>query len=495
MHRIRYLLGSLTLLAAVVGAFWLVQILQSADQRPGVQLAVEFRDARGLRAGADVRFRGVNIGTVRAVEVAADGGKAVANLLLDPAGAAQACVNSSFWIVTPRFAITGGASGLDTLVRDSYVAFHTPQERGSPLVAGSRLVGRERPPANLEPEALEDLELGDLLMTLLVPENHGLKVGSPVVFRGMQTGDVRAVELASSGSHVEVQLRIARRHRQTVTEESKFWVARPALTGALFSGFTVTDGNALLSPYVSYHTVTGRGVPIADGHRAAAEPSRPELEAERVPAGSLRVPTPAAAAPEPGLVLVRVVYSALERDTWSPDDPIQREGTGVLLLDRSGRAVVVTARSLVDGAYTERDTFGGSPDIADEKCQVMLASGTVLRAVRAWVDSGGHDLAALLLDGVPPGLLGTPADRLGFTAETLPGPVELRPVGPDALPIAAMEASIDELGRVAAHLVAQRGAALLAGNRVLGVVGLADGQSSTGVMVPLRLLPDDLRPE
>ncbi len=69
MHSLRYLLGSLTLAGAVVGAVWIVQLLRNLDDRPGLPLQVEFRDARGLRAGADVRYRGVTVGTVRSVSV------------------------------------------------------------------------------------------------------------------------------------------------------------------------------------------------------------------------------------------------------------------------------------------------------------------------------------------------------------------------------------------------------------------------------------------
>ena len=92
MHRVRYLIGSLTLLAAVLGAIWVVRLLRNLDDRPGLPLQIEFRDARGLRAGADVRYRGVSVGTVRSVTIAGDGGKSVANVLLDAPGAAQACL-------------------------------------------------------------------------------------------------------------------------------------------------------------------------------------------------------------------------------------------------------------------------------------------------------------------------------------------------------------------------------------------------------------------
>lgn len=484
MHRIRYLIGALTLLAAAAGAFQVVRILQNLDEWPGMPLQVEFRDARGLRAGADVRFRGVTVGTVRSVSVSADGSKAVAGVLLEPGGAIHACVDSAFWIVTPRFGgLAGGASGLDTLVRDAYVAFETPAERGSPLTAGSQLVGRERPPAPVEPDTLEVVEHGDLLMTLLVPENHGLRPGSAVVFRGTQTGDVRSVELAKDGTHVEVQLRIARRHRQTVTDRTMFWVARPALTGALFSGFSVTDLNALLSPFVSYYGEPGKGAPVLDGHRAAAEAARPGVEVTGVPAEALARRPAAASRTNDDLVLVRIVYTAVERDTFSADDPIHAEGSGVLFVDRAGRTVVVTARSLVDGTFLENDVFGGDAEVDDEQLKVMLPSGVVLRAARVWVHAGGADLAALVLDDVPPDLLGTPAERLDFGA---PGQVDLtlRAVGPDgaALPTGPVTQGPEGLG-----------GAVCADGKVVGILGRS---SPDAVSAPtwLEQLPADLRP-
>jgi hypothetical protein len=493
MHRFRYLIGTLTLIAAVLGAVWMVRVLRSLDDRPGLPLLVEFRDARGLRAGADVRYRGVTVGTVRSVTIAADGGKAVAALLLDAQGQAQACVNSQFWIVTPRLhGLTGGASGLDTLVRDAYLAFQTPSERGSPLVGASLLAGRERPPASTEPEALEEIEHGDLLMTLLVPENHGLKAGSAVIFRGMQTGDVRAVDLAADGTHVELRLRIARRHRQTVTDRSVFWIARPGVTGALFSGFTVTDAAALLAPYVSYHGEPGKGVLVQDGHRAAAESQRPPVEFAGVPADAVRRAAPLAVTTNDELVLVRVVYAAVERDTFSADDPIHREGTGVLFLDRAGRAIVVTARSLVDGAFTEVDTFGADPEIADEQTKVLLPTGAVLRAGRVWVHGDGKDLAALVLDDVPPNLRGTPAGRLVFTADA-PAVAEttLRRVGPDGTTMPAVAGA--ELTQ--ASTTESLGAALLHSDAVVAIVGRSGGHEEAPAVVPLGLLPVDLRPQ
>lgn len=487
MHRFRYLIGSLTLALAVFGAVWVVRVLRHLDERPGLPLQVEFREARGLRAGANVRYRGVNVGTVRAVSISSDGNKAVAQLLLDPAGAAHACVNSSFWIVTPRFAgITDGATGLDTLVRDAYVAFLTPADRGSPLTGGSLLAGKERPATSNEAESLEEVEHGDLLMTLLVPENHGLRPGSAVIFRGMQTGDVRAVALSPAGTHVEVTLRIARKHRQTVTDKAAFWVARPYVSGALFTGFTVTDVSSLLTPYVSYYGEPGQGVLVQDGYRAAALGTRPTIDIADVPGDALRQPQPALPVVSDGLVLVRISYAAVERDTWSADDAIQRQGSGVLFLDRSGRTVVVTARSLVDGSFTETDAFGSAPEIDDEQIKVLLGNGTVLRAGRVWVDPAGGDLAALVLEEAPPDMVGTSAARLVF-AGTVDGPLTVRAIGPDGAPLPPIELE-------AARASDVPGAAVSAGERVVGIVG-STGDATKKMVVALELLPADLRPQ
>ncbi|MGC6487786.1 MAG: MlaD family protein [Planctomycetota bacterium] len=490
MHRLRYLVGLCTLIAAALGALWIVRLLQSADERPGLPLTLEWKNAQGLRAGTDVRYRGVTVGTVRSVAISGDGSKAVAQLLLDPSGASHARVNSSFWIVRPRFqGLTAGATGLDTLVRDSYVAFHTPAPFGSALAPGSLLAGSERPPAGADPEVLEDLQHGDLLMTLLVPENHGLRPGSAVIFRGMQTGEVRSVALAPSGAHVEVSLRIERRHRQTVTDRSRFWVARPHVSGALLSGFTVSDVSALLSPYVSYFGEPGAGVLVQDGHRAAAEADRPELDIGAVDVKVVaQDPEPPPPRDGDGVVLVRITYAAIERDTFSADDELLRHGTGVLFVDRSGRPVVATPRSLVDGAFTERD-FWGDPEIDDERITVLLPDGTVLRAGRIWVDPDGADLAALVLEDARPDLTGTPGHRFG-DLDDLPeeAPRRLRAAGPDGAPLPEFELRAD-----AGASQRPLGAAVVADGRLLGLLTTLASDGSP-LVVSLDLLPADLRP-
>jgi MlaD protein len=335
------------------------------------------------------------------------------------------------------------------------------------------------------------VEHGDLLMTLLVPENHGLRPGSAVIFRGVQTGDVRTVALAEDGTHIELRLRIAHRFRQTITDKTSFWVARPYVSGALFSGFTLSDVSALLTPYVSYYSEPNQGVPVEDGYRAAATSTRPDVKVSEVPAKALQKSQAKPPPPAERLVLVHVVYAAVEVDTFSPDDPIRREGTGVLFLDRAGRAVVVTARSLVDGNYTEQDFLGGRPEIAREQIKVAVPGGPVYRAGRNWVDPKGLDLALLVLEGVPPDLQTSPATTLHF--DTPPDkqlPVELRFARADG----DAEAEPFSWSAPLPDLAGRRGAALMQQGHVVALVGQQGGHVQKPAIVPIASVPDDLRP-
>lgn len=491
MHRLRYLIGLMILLLAAGGVWFFTSVLGGNDGRPGFRINVEFRDARGLRAGADVRYRGVTVGSVRHVQISRDGSKAVAELELQAEAQAQACVNSSFWIVTPRFSgLATGATGLDTLVRDTYITCFTPPGDNTSLLPGSLIAGLERPPAALEPESLEAVQHGDLLLSVLVPENHGIRPGASVYFRGVATGDVRSVELAADGSHVELRLRIGHRFRQTVTDASMFWVAQPFVSGALFSGFTLSDMSALLTPYMAYWTDPSKGVPVEDGWRTAALAQRPDYKLPEVPAAALKqLPT---APPPPGdpVCLVHVVYAAVEHDTFSPDDPIRREGTGLLYIDRSGRPVVLTARSLCDGSYTESDLFGTAPEITQEQLKVVVPGGPVLRAGRNWVQPDGRDLAVLVLEDAPPDLHTTPADRFAFAALPAAPGGELRTTKDDGAALPPITWPVAELA-----LDGNRGAVLQLDGALIGLLGQQSGHLAQPRIAGFVDVPDDLRPQ
>ncbi|MEM7204234.1 MAG: MlaD family protein [Planctomycetota bacterium] len=498
MDRFRYLIGVVTLLLAGAGGLFLFSLLGDEDQSQFFRLNVEFRSLSGLQPGAVVKYRGVVVGNVRDTSLRDDGRKAIATVVLRPGHEELARTNSRLWIVTPRFGgITRGASGLETLVRDAYLSFLTPDPWGPPLANGSSVQGQERPQLDDPESALEPVRRGDLLMRLLVPENYGLEAGSEIRYRGMRTGEVRSVTLVKDGSHVELGLRIDREHRRTVTDKTRFWLARPRLSGALLGGFSIDDVSALLIPFVAYFTEPGEGLPVPDGYITAAEVERPPLSPGKVGIGEATPATPAPLSPtgNDSIQLVQIVYEAIEEDWISPNDEIRREGTGILYEDNEGRLLVLTARSLCDAAFFETDLFGSGPEVGAEGISVVLPGGTVHRALRTWAAVDGGDQVLLVLDSdlaVREGLATTPMTRFDFDVDA-----------PDAgqrVAIRALTADSDLVevnwtpGSPLPDLTRHRGAACVQNGVIIGLLAQDKDAADRPAIVPARRVPAALRP-
>ena len=208
MNQARYILGLVTLVVAVLVGWYLVGLLDTEDPEDGFQLQVEFLDLRGLKPGADVKYRGIAVGSVHRTDISKDGKRALVTLVIDEDKSVLVHDSSRFWIVAPRFrGVIEGASGLETLVRNAYVAFITPStddgEEGAPLKPFMQLVGEEHPFVLEDELRLPPISHSDLSMRLLLAENHNLQVGAKVLLRGMPVGEVREITLAPGATHVD----------------------------------------------------------------------------------------------------------------------------------------------------------------------------------------------------------------------------------------------------------------------------------------------------
>ncbi|MGE0142541.1 MAG: MlaD family protein [Planctomycetota bacterium] len=484
MDRFRQAFGIATIVAAIALGAWFFRLLADDGKSGLFELRIEFRDVRGLKSGADVRYRGVRVGTVTSVSIGLDGEKGVVSLLLEPDGSRLARQASRFWVVVPRFGgLTSGATGLDTLVRDAYVAFLTEEIESPELAAGSLLAGLERPPVDRAMADLDPIERGDLLMTLLVLENGGIDAGASIQFRGISVGEVRRVELASTGTHVELTLRIRERFRTTVTDKTSFWVAKPRVSGALLRGISLDDVGALLSPFIGYHNQDERGVPVPDGYRAVAREERPDTSASEIPASAREQPPTQPRLASGEVIAVEVIYECTEEDWLSPNDEEKRRGSGVMFVDSQGRTAVLTVRSLCDGASFMADTFGGV-EIKSEAIRVVVPKVGVFRAGRTWIDPAGGELALLILDGVPPDLPATLSSAMEFEADVDTA---------DGFLIAGAEHPAT-LTNGLPSLADARGGILVRGGTVVGLVGRSTSDAAKPARIALSSVPAGLRP-
>ncbi len=209
----------------------------------GPQVTIYLENADGLdEKNTPVRFRGVEVGEVKSIGVAADQQHAEVKVRMTVAGRGLARAGTAFWIVRPELNI-GSISGLGTIVSGEYIAVRPGN--GPPT---NTFTGVEKEPALEAPRALQ--------ITLTSPSLSSLQEQSPVFYRGVQVGEVLHAQLGSDSRNVVIQARIWEDYAPLVRSESKFWNAGGLdLHVGLFNGLQINAA--------SPKTIVGGGIEFA----------------------------------------------------------------------------------------------------------------------------------------------------------------------------------------------------------------------------------------
>ena len=178
----------------------------------GVHIEIHFPDGHGLRVEDTLRYRGIDVGMVEAVELKSDLGGVDVTVVLKPFAEGLAREGSQFWIVRPELNL-GGISGLDTAVGHKYIGVLPGNVDGPGRVRFAGMAGV--PPDATNSPGIEIILQGE--------HRLGLNSGSPVSHRGVIIGRVLAVELAENGKTVDSRVRIFEPYAHIVTSKSKFW--------------------------------------------------------------------------------------------------------------------------------------------------------------------------------------------------------------------------------------------------------------------------------
>lgn len=212
------------LVAGLVSA-WLVWTTW-AEQGPVV--SVRFRTAEGVEPGkTPVRFREVDVGTVKRVRISDDLKSVIVTLQLVAGAERLLAPDTRFWVVRPRIGI-GGVSGLGTLISGPYIAVD-PGSGGGPVYA---FTGLEEPP-------LIRSDVPGTRFELEATRLSGVDRGSPVYFRGIEVGQVLGYELAEDGRRVRIFVFVRAPYDRLVRTTTRFWNASGAEIGAGPEGFGI----------------------------------------------------------------------------------------------------------------------------------------------------------------------------------------------------------------------------------------------------------------
>ncbi|MCA9244540.1 MAG: MCE family protein, partial [Phycisphaerales bacterium] len=239
---------------AVGFAGWLAY---DAWSRSGVVVNVSLPAGYGLRIGDEVRFRGIAVGTVEAIDLADGLDGVVVQARLHSQGDRLARNGARFWVVRPEVGL-GGVVGLETIVGPRYLAI-SPGEGGPQRY----FVGLADPPI------VESIEPGDLEVIVEAPRQSGVRPGGPVLYRQVRIGTVLSVGLTTDGSAVEARVHIEKAYAQLIHPESKFWnggglEARVGLRGVTVD---VESIEALIGGGIGVATPPVASAPVRTGHR------------------------------------------------------------------------------------------------------------------------------------------------------------------------------------------------------------------------------------
>jgi paraquat-inducible protein B len=198
------------ILAVLVGISLVVKTIINT----GPTITISFKSGDGLVAGKTiVSYKGVNVGLVKTVTLAEDGGYVIASVQMNKQKVDFLKDDTSFWLVQPRIS-AGGVSGLSTLLDGPYIA----ADIGKGTEKQTDFVALEVPP----------IVTGDMPgreFVLHSPTLGSLDVGSPVYFRRLSVGEVVAHNLDKDGKGVSIRVFVNAPYDKYVTTNTRFWNA------------------------------------------------------------------------------------------------------------------------------------------------------------------------------------------------------------------------------------------------------------------------------
>ena len=194
-------------LALGVAAYLVWQHMRSV----GPEIAIRFSDASGLRVGqTPINYRGVQIGEVIGIELSEDRRRAVVKARLRKDAAPIATEGAVFWIVRPQIGLNQ-VTGLNTVLSGPEIQVRP----GNGEQRLSEFNGLENAPVGIDTAGLR--------LVLRAERPKGVRVNTPVNYRGVEVGMVEKIELAPNSASADIHIMVRSRFAPLVRQGSAFW--------------------------------------------------------------------------------------------------------------------------------------------------------------------------------------------------------------------------------------------------------------------------------
>lgn len=196
----------------------------------GIRIKVKLSDFEGLQAGrTPVMYKGIQVGSLKALKVDSDLSSASADLTLDPLAEDYLVEGTQFWVVKPSISLAG-ITGLEALVKGNYIAIRPGDKGANPQ---REFVARAKAPPL-------DLRSPGLHLVLLTESLGSLEVGSPILYKQVKVGSVQSYQFSRKRKQLVIGVHIEKEYEGLVNGSTRFWNASGVtLTGGLTGGIQV----------------------------------------------------------------------------------------------------------------------------------------------------------------------------------------------------------------------------------------------------------------
>ncbi len=230
-----WIIPVLALLAAL-GVAW------QAYSARGPLIVVSFADGSGIAAGeTKLKYRDVEVGEVEKVGFGEDLTVVQAHIRLQKDIAPYVDANSVFWIVQPEVTAQG-ITGLSTVLSGVYIegSWDSDIDQFADHFRGSDVAPLIKPGES------------GLQIAFRTTTNGSLTDNAPILFRGIEVGQVGRAQIARSGAFAITEGLIYEEHRHLINSSTRFWET---------SGFDVSIGPAGAEiNFSSLATLVGGGI-------------------------------------------------------------------------------------------------------------------------------------------------------------------------------------------------------------------------------------------
>jgi paraquat-inducible protein B len=189
-------------------AAWLVwQHMRSL----GPEVEIRFAEAHGVRVGqTPIKYRGVQVGEVTGIALSEDRRQAVLRARLHKSAAPLATEGALFWIVRPQLTLDQ-VTGLSTVLSGPEINL-IPGKGDTPQ---KEFAGLDNAPVALGTPGLR--------LVLRTERPKGVRINTPVNYRGVEVGMVHKVDLAPGAASADIHVLIHNRYASLVRAGSAFW--------------------------------------------------------------------------------------------------------------------------------------------------------------------------------------------------------------------------------------------------------------------------------